>query len=93
MAFRTSALALLALASAVSAQTAGFDAITTPLTNEQVPACANYVVKWDYTSTYPSTISIQLLEGATPATLQLGPVLASMLLRLFFFFSFFSHHH
>lgn len=80
-----SAATLLALVSAVSAQTAGFDAITKPLTNEAVPACATYTLTWDYTDAYPGTVSIQLLEGATPATLQLGAVLACK-------FSFLLHH-
>lgn len=72
-----SAATLLALVSAVSAQTAGFDAITKPTKDEAVAACSTYTVTWDYTTAYPGTVSIQLLEGASPTTLQLGAVIAS----------------
>lgn len=82
-----SAASLLALVSAVAAQTAGFDAITTPAKDEAVAACSSYVINWDYVSTYAGTVSIQLLEGATSTTLQLGPVIASKSL-LFFVCSF-----
>lgn len=74
-----SAASLLALVSAVSAQTAGFDAISKPAKDEAVAACATYTVTWEYTSAYPGTVSIQLLEGATSTTLQLGAVIASKL--------------
>lgn len=77
MQFTLSAASLMAFVSAVMAQTAGFDAITTPAKNEAVPAGSSYVIKWEYTSTYAGTVSIQLLQGATPTTLQLGPVIAS----------------
>lgn len=72
-----STAAFLALVSAVSAQTAGFDPITKPAKDEAVSACSTYTVTWDYTSAYPGTVSIQLLEGATSTTLQLGAVIAS----------------
>lgn len=71
-----SVASFLALVSAAMAQTAGFDAITTPAKSEVVPAGSSYVINWDYVSTYAGTISIQLLEGADPTTLQLGPVIA-----------------
>ncbi|KAJ4387649.1 hypothetical protein N0V93_008246 [Gnomoniopsis smithogilvyi] len=77
MQFTISAATLLALVSAASAQTAGFDAITAPAKAEVVPACSNYKLTWDYVSTYAGTVSIQLLQGATSTTLQLGPVIAS----------------
>lgn len=76
MRFVISAAGLMAFVSAVVAQTAGFDAITTPAKNEIVPAGSNYVIHWDYTSTYAGTVTIQLLQGATPSTLQLGAVIA-----------------
>lgn len=72
-----SAATLLAMISAAQAQTPGFDAITTPAKDEAVSACADYTINWEYTDAYPGTVSIQLLQGATPTTLQLGPVLAS----------------
>lgn len=77
MQFTISAATLLALVSAASAQTAGFDAITAPAKAEVVPACSSYKLTWDYVSTYAGTVTIQLLEGATSTTLQLGPVIAS----------------
>lgn len=82
MQYTISAATLLALVSAAQAQTAGFDPITTPTKNEVVPACANYKINWQYLSTYPGTVTIQLLQGATPSTLQLGAVIAS---KSFFF--------
>ncbi|KAL1855277.1 hypothetical protein Daus18300_011183 [Diaporthe australafricana] len=72
-----SAATLLAWVSAALAQTAGFDAISLPAQDESVPAGSTYTVKWDYSATYAGTVSIQLLQGADPATLQLGPVVAS----------------
>lgn len=80
MQFTISAATFLALVSSVLAQTPGFDAITTPAKAEVVPAGSSYVIKWDYTAAYPGTVTIQLLEGATSTTLQLGPVIASTLL-------------
>lgn len=77
MQYTISAATLLALVSAVQAQTAGFDAITKPSKDEVVSACANYVINWQYTAAYPGTVTIQLLHGATPGTLQLGDVIAS----------------
>ncbi|KAG6360903.1 hypothetical protein INS49_011971 [Diaporthe citri] len=71
------AATLLAWVSAALAQTAGFDAITVPAKDESVPAGSTYTVKWDYSPTYAGTVSIQLLQGADPTTLQLGPVVAS----------------
>lgn len=82
MQYTISAATFLALVSAARAQTAGFDAITAPAKAEVVPACSNYVLTWDYVSTYAGTVTIQLLEGATSTTLQLGPVIASMYLSL-----------
>lgn len=72
------AATLLAWVSAALAQTAGFDPITTPAKDESVAAGSTYTVKWDYSADYAGTVSIQLLQGADPTTLQLGPVVASM---------------
>ncbi|KAI3395841.1 hypothetical protein diail_854 [Diaporthe ilicicola] len=72
-----SAATLLAWVSAALAQTAGFDAISLPAKDESVPAGSTYTVKWDYSATYAGTVSIQLLQGADPTTLQLGPTIAS----------------
>lgn len=71
------AATLLAWVSAALAQTAGFDPITTPAKDESVAAGSTYTVKWDYSPNYAGTVSIQLLQGADPTTLQLGPVVAS----------------
>lgn len=68
---------LLAWVSAVMAQTAGFDAVLTPAKDEVVTAGSTYTITWDYSSTYAGTVSIQLLEGTTSTTLQLGDVIAS----------------
>ncbi|ROW00108.1 hypothetical protein VSDG_03604 [Cytospora chrysosperma] len=72
-----SAATFLAWVSAVVAQTAGFDAVLTPTKDEVVTAGSTYTITWDYSSTYAGTVSIQILEGATPTTLQLGEVIAS----------------
>ncbi|KAH8773595.1 Ser-Thr-rich glycosyl-phosphatidyl-inositol-anchored membrane family-domain-containing protein [Diaporthe sp. PMI_573] len=71
------AATLLAWVSAALAQTAGFDPITTPAKDESVAAGSTYTVKWDYSADYAGTVSIQLLQGADPTTLQLGAVVAS----------------
>lgn len=71
-----SAATFLAWVSAVVAQTAGFDAVLTPTKDEVVTAGSTYTITWDYSSTYAGTVSIQILEGATPTTLQLGEVIA-----------------
>ena len=72
-----SAATFLAWVSAVVAQTAGFDAVLTPTKNEVVEAGSTYTITWDYSSTYSSTVSIQILQGASSTTLQLGDVIAS----------------
>ncbi|CAN8105208.1 unnamed protein product [Discula destructiva] len=76
MQYTVSAATFLALVSAVQAQVADFDPITKPLKDEAVPACSNYVIDWDYSTAYPGTVTLQLLQGATPSTLQLGAVIA-----------------
>jgi hypothetical protein len=77
MQFTITAATLLAWVSAALAQTSGFDPIILPAKDESVAAGSTYTVKWDYSADYAGTVSIQLLQGATPSTLQLGPVVAS----------------
>lgn len=85
-----SAATLLAWVSAVMAQTSGFDAVLTPTKDEVVPAGSTYTITWDYSSTYAGTISIQILEGATSTTLQLGDVIAC---KFFYPFSPYPSHY
>lgn len=77
MRFSTSNAALLALVSRVVAQIDGFDAITKPTKNEVLEAGSTYQITWDYSAQYAGTISITLLEGDTPSTLELGDTIAS----------------
>ncbi|ROV92252.1 hypothetical protein VPNG_09681 [Cytospora leucostoma] len=72
-----SAATLLAWVSTVVAQTSGFDAVLTPTKDEVLTAGSTYTITWDYSATYSSSISIQLLEGETSTTLQLGDVIGS----------------
>lgn len=69
--------AVLAFASSVLAAdpTDGFDVISKPGQDEQVPAGATYEVTWEPNSNYTGTISLSLLGGASQGTLQnLGPL-------------------
>ncbi len=66
--------AALAFASAVYAQTAGFDPITQPIMDENVPAGQPFNIVWEPSASYTGTVTIQLLQGATPSTLSKGAV-------------------
>lgn len=77
------AATFLALVSRVFAQTEGFDAITAPTKDQTLTAGSSSTVTWDYNAQYAGTVTITLLQGATPETLQLGSAIASMS----------SHHH
>jgi hypothetical protein len=72
--------AVFAFASAVLAQstTDGFDVISKPTKDEKVPAGTTYSIVWDPIASYDGTVSISLLGGATPATLQNLGVIAGM---------------
>jgi hypothetical protein len=67
--------AILALSSSVFAQTSGFDAISSPIQDQNVPAGTSLDIVWQPSTNYTGTVTITLLEGATPSTLALGPVL------------------
>jgi len=69
--------AILAFASAVIAAdpTPGFDPITAPFQDQNVPAGAPFDIVWDPSKDYTGTVTIQLLQGATTSTLSLGPVI------------------
>jgi hypothetical protein len=68
--------AILAFASVVIADpTAGFDPITAPFQDQNVPAGAPFDIVWDPSKDYTGTVTIQLLQGSTPSTLSLGPVI------------------
>ncbi|KUJ22556.1 uncharacterized protein LY89DRAFT_303726 [Mollisia scopiformis] len=66
--------AVLAFAASTYAQTAGFDPITAPTQDQDVAAGSTLDIIWEPSANYTGTISITLLEGATPATLSLGDV-------------------
>lgn len=69
MRFTVSA-AFLAFVASAFAQTDGFDALTTPIKDENLPAGKAYDVNWQPGTYTTGTVSLSLLGGATPATLQ-----------------------
>lgn len=77
MQFSFYAATCLALVSRVFAQTDGFDAITAPTKDQTLTAGTTTTVTWDYNPQYAGSVTITLLQGATPETLQLGSAIAS----------------
>ncbi|KAI0842827.1 Ser-Thr-rich glycosyl-phosphatidyl-inositol-anchored membrane family-domain-containing protein [Hypoxylon sp. FL0890] len=67
----------LAFAASALAQTAGFAVMTSPTDGEKVPSGQTFTIKWE-AGEYTGPVSITLLGGDTPATLTLGPVLATV---------------
>jgi hypothetical protein len=67
--------AILALTSSVFAQTEGFDVITSPIKDQQVPAGEPFEIVWQPGTYTKGTATITLLQGATPETLQDGQVI------------------
>jgi hypothetical protein len=67
--------ALVALVSSVVAQTAGFDTITSPTLDQDIPAGSSFDIVWEPESV-DGTVTITLLQGATNSTLEAGPVIA-----------------
>jgi hypothetical protein len=68
--------AILALVSSVFAQTANFDAITSPTQDQIVALGSPLDIVWEpgnYTAS-GVTVSITLLQGQTPSTLAEGPL-------------------
>lgn len=69
--------AVLAFASAVFATdpTPGFDSITSPFQDENIPAGKPFEIVWQPSNNYAGTVTIQLLQGATPSTLSAADVI------------------
>jgi len=61
---------LLAFAAAVIAQTAGFDAITSPGQGATLNKGEQFVITWEYNAQWPGTSKIVLIGGATQSTQQ-----------------------
>ncbi|CAK7266703.1 hypothetical protein SEPCBS119000_002166 [Sporothrix epigloea] len=75
---RFSAANLLAFASAVLAQTANFDVVNQPTKNSVVPAGKTFTIVWSPSAKYnEDTITLALLGGPTPQTLQEVSVIKS----------------
>lgn len=74
---RFTAAAVLAFASAVVAQTAGFDVFSKPTQGEEIPAGSNYEIEWQPSSDYTGTVTITLLGGIAPNKLDDIAVVAS----------------
>lgn len=70
---------LLLLSHPSLAQTSGFDEISSPTQDQDVAAGSILNIIWSLSSSYTGTISLVLLQGATPATLSLGETIAGKL--------------
>lgn len=68
--------AILALTSSVFAQTANFDSITVPTQDQVVAAGSTLDITWEPSTVYNGPITIQLLQGATPSTLEIGETIS-----------------
>lgn len=73
---RFSITALFAFATAVMAQTEGFNVITKPVKGEQVPAGSTYEIVWQPSAAHPGEITIGLLGGSSPQTLSVVDTIA-----------------
>jgi len=69
-------LTFLGLQCFVNAQTANFDEITSPTQDQNVAAGSSLDIVWKPSEQYSGTVTIQLLQGATPSTLSKGGVVA-----------------
>lgn len=67
---RFTAAAFLAFAASAFAQTSGFDAMTTPTEDTNVVAGDVYTINWQPGTYTTGTVTLSLLGGATPSTLQ-----------------------
>ena len=69
--------AVVAFASAVAATspTSGFNPITVPFPDENVPAGKPFDIVWEPSKDYTGTVTIQLLQGATISALSTGDVI------------------
>lgn len=79
---RYSFASVLALATAVLAQTDNFDVISKPTDGSVVPAGETYTIVWAPTAEYNNdTITLTLLGGATSKTLQTVSVIKGKLAK------------
>jgi hypothetical protein len=74
---RFSIASVFALATAVMAQTEGFNVITKPVKGEQVPAGSTYEIVWQPSAAHPGEITIGLLGGSSPQTLSVVDTIAT----------------
>ncbi|KAE8454392.1 hypothetical protein EG329_000014 [Mollisiaceae sp. DMI_Dod_QoI] len=81
----TFVLLLLFFQTHVFAQTAGFDVITAPTQDQNVAAGSILNIVWEPSASYSGTVTLQLLEGSTPATLAQGDVIVGTLRIVFTF--------
>ncbi|KAL6811122.1 hypothetical protein GGI42DRAFT_315896 [Trichoderma sp. SZMC 28013] len=78
MRFTLTVPAFLALVSAAFAQTADFDPITVPTSNEEITSGAPFTVEWTVPAKYAAdTITIELIGGPTQATQQVLGTIAT----------------
>lgn len=69
MRFTLTVPALMALVGSAFAQTADFDPVTVPSSNQVINAGAPFTIEWQAPAKYAAgTISIQLIGGATQGT-------------------------
>ncbi|KAH9219018.1 Ser-Thr-rich glycosyl-phosphatidyl-inositol-anchored membrane family-domain-containing protein [Leptodontidium sp. 2 PMI_412] len=71
------AAAVLAFTSSVFAQTAGFAVMTVPSQDQNVEAGSTLDITWAPSTTNTGAITIQLLQGASPSTLEIGETIAA----------------
>ncbi|KAL2270956.1 hypothetical protein VTJ83DRAFT_327 [Remersonia thermophila] len=74
---RFSIASVVAFAAATLAQTTGFHPITKPVQGEEVQAGSTYEIVWLPDNTHPGEITIELLGGATPSTLNIVGTIAT----------------
>jgi hypothetical protein len=72
-----SVAAVLAFAASALAQTPNFDPITKPGQSETVAAGSSFQINWQPTAAYTGPVTIALLGGATPGTLDVISTIAS----------------
>lgn len=70
------AAAILAFTSSVFAQTAGFAAISVPTQDQNVEAGSVLDITWQPSTEHTGPITIELLQGASPSTLEIGATVA-----------------
>lgn len=68
--------ALVAYIGSALAQTEGFDSMTIPTKGQVLSAGQTLDITWEYESQYDGTVTIELLQGASQSTLQIGDTIA-----------------